>query len=62
MFPGVVTQGQPLLNGRKGKSVMGIIGMIANDMTNSLTPCDKTLATCATGNVPFQVFGIQQCS
>ena len=39
-----------------------IIVMIANDMTNSLTPCDKTLATCATGNVPFQVFGIQQCS
>lgn len=26
VFPGVVTQGQPLLNGRKGKSVMGIIG------------------------------------
>lgn len=45
-----------MLNGRKGKSVMGIIVMIANDITNSLTPCDKTLATCATGNVPFQVF------
>lgn len=54
--------GAAFVEWKEGKSVMGIIVMIANDMTNSLTPCDKTLATCATGNFPFQVFCIQQCS